>query len=222
MIIYRATNLINGKIYIGKTEKRLSVRKSQHLSFARNGSNIYFHKAISKYGSDNFRWDVIEECLFGDVLIEREKHYISFFDSRAPRGYNLTEGGDGLINPSDDLRRRISESNKGKHNHSPQTIEKMSLANRGKRLADEQKRYLSEINSGEKHPMYGRHHSIQTKKKMSDAKRGIRKKPTSDETKRKLSIACSNPSLEARVKMSLAAKNYWRKIHGETERQAGK
>jgi hypothetical protein len=77
-VIYKITNLLNGKIYIGKELK---------YNIQYYGSGILIRKAIIKYGQENFRKDIIEECQV-DQLNEREKYWIEFLNSRAPVGYN--------------------------------------------------------------------------------------------------------------------------------------
>ncbi len=92
MIIYKATNLINGKVYIGQTIKPLRKRKSNHAYDAKNGSNLYFHKALRKYGIDSFTWQVVCICPNMNLLNEQEKYYILLYNSM-DKGYNLTNGG---------------------------------------------------------------------------------------------------------------------------------
>jgi group I intron endonuclease len=77
VIIYKVTNKVNGKIYIGKTVKSLPIRKSQHCYTARsNRSASYFHKAIRKNGQDSFDWQVLESCKNTDELSKREMYWI--------------------------------------------------------------------------------------------------------------------------------------------------
>jgi len=91
MIIYKAENKINGKIYIGQTQSDLNHRISQHLCERRS----YFHNALHKYGKEKFKWEIIEYCDSKEELNEMEFHYIKQYDSFKPNGYNLTLGGEG-------------------------------------------------------------------------------------------------------------------------------
>lgn len=96
MIIYKATNKINGKCYIGQTRHSLEYRKSRHLSCAKRGVKTHFYSAIRKYGEDNFEWEII--CSTNDKkrLNELETFYITKYDS-IKNGYNMVDGGDNNV-----------------------------------------------------------------------------------------------------------------------------
>lgn len=89
-IIYKITNKVNGKSYIGQTRYTLEFRWRQHLH---KKDNVYFHNAIKKYGAENFSLEVLEECDL-DKLNSREIFYIAKYNT-FENGYNLTIGGDG-------------------------------------------------------------------------------------------------------------------------------
>jgi len=109
-VIYKTTNLVNKKIYIGKDVRN---RKS-YL-----GSGKVLKQAIIKYGEKNFKKEILEECS-RDILSDREKFWIDVFKSFNPEiGYNLTKGGDGgdtFTNHPDKIQinRKRSKSLKGK------------------------------------------------------------------------------------------------------------
>lgn len=108
MIIYKATNILNNLSYIGLTTRTLSERKHEHLRHIDN-ENTYFHKALKKYGADNFRWEIIDNSANSkEELAELEKYYIKKFDSLAPNGYNITPGGE---NPTFEGRRDYNYGN---------------------------------------------------------------------------------------------------------------
>lgn len=87
MFIYKTTNIVNGKSYIGK----YAGKKSTYL-----GSGIALKKAIDKYGKDSFVREVIEECNNLIHLSDREKYWIEKLNAvNSPNYYNMTEGGDG-------------------------------------------------------------------------------------------------------------------------------
>jgi group I intron endonuclease len=86
MIIYKTTNLINNKIYIGQDSKN----NPKYL-----GSGLILKKAIKKYGEKNFKKEILEHCINQDELNEREKYWIKELNSIVPNGYNITDGGTG-------------------------------------------------------------------------------------------------------------------------------
>ena len=99
-LIYKVTNKINQKIYIGQTSNTLGERKKQHIQSAFNSrrpTKNYFHKAIKKYGIDNFQWEILEDNILEKDLNKREKYWIKYYNSYL-NGYNLTEGGDSFNN----------------------------------------------------------------------------------------------------------------------------
>lgn len=98
MLIYQILNNINKKIYIGKTGGSFKRRLSSHKSESkRSRSSQPIHKAMRKYGFDNFSFIVVEDGILDvDTLNEREKYYIDLFNSNDRLiGYNITNGGDG-------------------------------------------------------------------------------------------------------------------------------
>jgi group I intron endonuclease len=87
-MIYKATNKINGKIYIGRTVKTLEERKYNH---EKSTDDTYFHQALRKYGVDNFEWEVIHETDY-----DNEQYYIEKYNSLDRNvGYNTAIGGTG-------------------------------------------------------------------------------------------------------------------------------
>lgn len=75
MIIYKATNLINNKVYMGLTIKSLEHRMRVHNRDSRR-LNIYFYQAIRKYELKNFKWEVIDTAKTSEELEEEERYYI--------------------------------------------------------------------------------------------------------------------------------------------------
>lgn len=94
ILIYKITNKINNKVYIGQTTQGLQTRWTRHIISSKNRVDNYaFHNAINKYGPENFVIEVLEYCEPED-LNEKEKYYIEFYDSLVPKGYNIRLGGD--------------------------------------------------------------------------------------------------------------------------------
>lgn len=98
IVIYKAQNKINNKIYIGKTNN-LRKRIREHTRYdVHNG--LLFHKAIEHYGAENFEWTIIDSTTTNEEANFLESYYIKKFNSFKPNGYNMTFGGDGNSNQS--------------------------------------------------------------------------------------------------------------------------
>ena len=89
MLIYQITNEITSDFYIGKT-KDLAARKQRHRELTANSSAL-IHRAMRKYGSDNFSFIILESDIEPSQIDDRERYWIA---EKKPR-YNLTIGGDG-------------------------------------------------------------------------------------------------------------------------------
>lgn len=128
--IYKTVNLINGKIYIGQKRSNVFLH-NKYL-----GSGVILKKAISKYGVENFKVELLEECETFDSLNEREIYWIDFYNSRSREiGYNVAKGGSNL---NEYIRKKLSISGikrippmLGKH-HSEKSKKKMSNSMKGK------------------------------------------------------------------------------------------
>lgn len=89
--IYKIENLINGKIYIGQSIE-IEQRWKKHLTA---NDNFLIHKALRKYGKENFSFTILEECSLSS-LDDREKYWINKYNSITPNGYNMvTRGSNG-------------------------------------------------------------------------------------------------------------------------------
>lgn len=180
--IYCVTCLLTGKWYFGQTVYSIENRWRRHIYSAQRDSDHKFHRAIRKYGEENF---LVEEVMFveaptKDVLKKKldflEQHFIQKFDTRK-HGYNSTDGGEGT------LGMRLSED----------SIKKMAESKRRENLTPEKRRRLSESKIGKKNPFYHKRHSEDTRKKMSASKSGKNHpffgKKMTEEHRRKLSEA---------------------------------
>lgn len=96
-VIYKFTNLINNKIYIGQTRKQFRERLAQHV-WQINNNPSYFHKALAKYGLSNFDITILETCENPEDLNGLEIYWIDYYKSNDPsNGYNLTSGGSSIL-----------------------------------------------------------------------------------------------------------------------------
>lgn len=188
--IYCIENLINGKKYIGLSvnikrrfyEHRSDLNADKHY-------NSHLQNAWNTYGKDNFKFYVVEECS-PDMLSERERYYIKFFDLNNPSfGYNADPGGKST---TEEVRKKLSEAAKKNIWTEDRKIalsEKMSGENNpsyGRHHTDEEKKKMKENRKdthGINNPMYGKKHSDKAKQKIGEAKKG---KHPSEETREKL------------------------------------
>ena len=96
--VYKITNKVNNKVYIGITSKGISARWKEHIYSAEHGCPFKLHNAIRKYGKENFSIELIDFCNSWEELTEKEQYYISEYKSLQDEyGYNMTEGGDGTF-----------------------------------------------------------------------------------------------------------------------------
>lgn len=110
MVVYKITNAINGKIYVGQTRQPLYKRWWRHCN---NGKCPAITSAIKKYGVENFTIEVIDTATSLEELNEKERQWIEKLNTLAPNGYNLRTGGDSY-EVTEIARKHLSESHKGK------------------------------------------------------------------------------------------------------------
>lgn len=121
-VIYRFKNKVNGKVYIGQTIKPLRKRVIQHVTCSNPNTKChksYFHRALNKYGIENFELNILEICSCQKELDERERYWIAHYKSTDKRfGYNIDSGGSkgkktkGL---TEDHKEKLLEANLGRH-----------------------------------------------------------------------------------------------------------
>lgn len=214
--IYKITNLTNGKIYIGK-------HSTDNLDDGYFGSGKIIKQSIQKYGIENFEKEIIAFCYTQDELNRQECFYIRDFNSMdSSVGYNLTKGGDGMLGlvKTEEHRKKISESHRGKHPSEETKIKMRKPHNMNYVRTEEHRSKLSESNKGKKHgPM-----SEECKNKISNTMKGRpawnKGIPRSEESKRKASeslkgktswVKGKTMSEESNLKRSMTMKLYWEK-----------
>lgn len=151
--IYKATNTINGKGYIGITND-LDRRQIEHYHHAiKNTSNFVFHRAIRKHGFEAFRWEILAES---NTRVEAGKLEVSFIEKYGTfrSGYNSTTGGERAWEVSNKTCQKISQSNMGR-----------TAWNKGQSLTDQHKTNISKAHLGVPK-------STEQKNKMSLVKKG--------------------------------------------------
>lgn len=183
-IIYCYFNPINKKRYIGQTvneKRRRSAFKTKKLyctSLNSGGKLSKFDAARKKYGVDFFIYTILckieenNETILHKRLDELEKYYIKKYDS-FNNGYNSTEGGsNGKL--SNETKFKISESLKGR---SMSTFTYINFCLTGHPLTIEAKKKISDsakerYKNPKMHPMYGKHHTEESKRKNSESRKG--------------------------------------------------
>ncbi len=117
-MIYKATNNINGMVYIGQTTGTLGKRKLQHKNTAKRGDGYHLHRAIRKYGFDNFYWMILNQCDDINTLNLLEQYYIACYNSME-EGYNMSIGGGSGIGykHTESAKKQMSIKQLGKKNH---------------------------------------------------------------------------------------------------------
>jgi len=143
--IYKITNIQNRKVYIGYAEDYRR-RHTAHMSYCFNQNSDHYHltiyKAIRKYGLHNFKWEILGYCKNKKEMKQAETICIAFFQSNNKiYGYNNTPGGDGGATrtgwkSSEETKRKISESSKGKIISQEQKI-KIANTLRGRKESEE-------------------------------------------------------------------------------------
>jgi len=94
--VYKITNSINDKVYVGRTIRSIEQRYKEHLQSLENGDTRHLYSAMRKYGANNFKIELIEECSTLDEMIEKEVYYCELLEAYT-KGYNMTTAGE--INP---------------------------------------------------------------------------------------------------------------------------
>ena len=162
--VYRVTNLINDKSYVGITRRPLSKRLAQHRSKALTSKVRLLHRAMVKYGRENFSIEELCICPNRKTVATVERQLIKQLGTRAPKGYNLTTGGDVGTRHSPETkeklrlialarksisrktRRKMGESQKGRK-HSAVTKAKMSAWHKGKKVSKATRKKISKVMS---------------------------------------------------------------------------
>lgn len=173
MIVYKTTNLINNKIYVGKDSKN----NPKYY-----GSGRILLLAIKKYGKDNFKKEIIEHCKNLKELSDREVFWITELKSTDRGvGYNIlihSGGGKNWDGPHPMKGKNISDEVK----------KKISLSHMGKTLSKEHRESISKNHhdvTGENNPMFGKTHTDEVREIIRNAHTG---RIANKETKLKMSL----------------------------------
>ena len=156
MIIYKSTNKITGKVYIGQTIQTLDKRIKGHIKESKMDKTRPFLLSINKYGANNFIFETIDLANNLDELNDKEIHWINFYNSVSPNGYNVTGGGQGKkMISTNELGKRISkglqnskkwQKIKNSEEYLKKIKEKFIGHNKGKKFSTEHKEKIWEKN----------------------------------------------------------------------------
>jgi len=166
--IYCIENVINNKKYIGQSVN-IKDRWRRHKSELENNThdNDYLQKAWNKYGKDSFNFYILEYC-YVDKLDEKEAHYIDLYNTmNRDLGYNLKSGGQFSNYVCDEIKNKISKAEK-KAYENPELRKTRSIH----ALIQWANPEIKEKIMGENNGMYGKHHTEEARRKMSEKKKG--------------------------------------------------
>lgn len=180
--LYRITDTLNNKIYIGKSNNP-SRRWTHHKNQAKKEKPIqYIHRAIAKYGVENFIFEVIATCKTQEDAEETEIQLIVQYNSRDKHfGYNVSPGGDGIKAGLPPHMYPMYGKKQSEHQK-----QRMSEVHAGKIMSEESRAKMAASAKTRAPNRKGEKHSEESKRKMSDTKRG---RKLSEETKQKMAEA---------------------------------
>lgn len=164
-VVYKHTNLANGKIYIGITCQKPTIRWRYGKGYP---TNQYLTQAFQKYGWNGFSHEILYENLTKEEAEAKEIELIALYQTtNRLYGYNLDNGGSSIGRFSEESRKKMSESAKHRPPISEETRERLAELMRGnqyakgKKLSEEHKAKLLKANKG-------KHRSELVKKKVSE------------------------------------------------------
>jgi group I intron endonuclease len=142
--VYKVTNMINGKIYIGQTRRSLFDRMASHRDLKRGP----MYMDIRTHGIDSFKCELLDLCKSRHKALEKELNYILLLKSNDPKiGYNIMDGNRHASVTKEKIKKtlkaRVPTLEQLMH------IQLMGLARKGLKVSDETRKKLSESHSGQ-------------------------------------------------------------------------
>jgi group I intron endonuclease len=205
-VIYRLWHTQSKKGLIGYIGKDSHYPRRLNLEFRKKNTGCpKLYQALNKYPLQFWKTEVLASGFKSDrSLSKSEIYYIKKFDSKN-KGYNCTDGGEGLTgwSPSLETRLKMSKGNKGRK-FSAEHRRKIGESNKGRVISLEMRRHLSKLNTGKKHPKWGLKQSLKHRRRMQKIMKG-----------NTFALGIKR-SKETRRLMSEAASRRWAKYHKKT------
>ena len=226
--IYKTTNLLSGRYYIG-------MHSMDNLEDGYLGSGLYLKRSLNKHGKENHKLEILEFCTSREELKSRETEIVNLKEIAKKECMNLRVGGQGRENDhiiTAETRKKMSESHKGQipwmtgKRHTQETRKKISNAGMGRVCKDETRKKISEAQKGHivsketrkriSESNIGNYHTDASKQKMSESHKG---KILSEYHKQRISNATKNPSVETRYKQGSGKRG--KTLSAETKKKIG-
>lgn len=206
MVIYKTTNLVNGKQYIGRD-------KYNNPNYF--GSGRLLKKAVRKYGKENFKKEILEVCCSFEHMVEREEYWLNHYDAGNNKMfYNMHNNGAGGMGVSGEKHYMY-----GKH-HTEERKRKWSESRKGEKNGMYGKGYLLK---GEKNYWYGKHLPEEVRKKISESRQGEKNhnygKKYSDELKNKIRLSLTGRKFSEEHKKNISEGSKGKVLSDETRKK---
>lgn len=197
--VYKITNNVNGKVYIGQSIN-IKNRWKDHINALNreDSSCTLLQCAWNKYKQESFSFEILELCS-EDMLDEVETKYIDIYDV-CKNGYNIEPGGNANKHLSNETKQKIRE------------------AHLGMKASEETRKKMSESRMGEKNPMYGQTHSESARKKISDAAKGRPGYPRTEYQKECARLANLGKEVSEKTRKKISEANKGNVPHNKNSR----
>lgn len=176
-LIYKITNIITNKIYIGQTTRSFNQRINEYKKITKI-NNTYLKNSITKYGFDNFNFEIIDSCSNLLELNHKEVYWIKYYDStNREKGYNILSGGVNSYS-STETKEKKSDSHKNIKQNGEWINKRISTKGSdeakkyGLPKTDEEKKHLSDNFSGENSYWFGKKRDLSNMRKTKMDKYG--------------------------------------------------
>lgn len=213
-IVYKTTNLVNGKFYIGKHKQKFHFPILFDGYF---GSGILLINAIKKYGKKNFIRETLHVFYTPEEAFAKEKEIVNEKFVNSKDTYNLMIGGLGITFHTEESKRKIGEYHKGK----PSGMKGKKAWNKGISKTEDEKIVLSikakeRLSNKESHPLFGKHHNDETKQKISEQSK---LKWKDEEYRNKMKMLCVGRKHSEETKLKLSNANKGKQKSEETKQR---